>query len=84
MHDNNGPGLWGDIDSINTTYEDNVIVHNTISGISYEISYNAIIRNNTLIGNGAGDHARLVVGAPKSSIQNSQRKRARSTATGST
>ena len=71
MHDNNGPGLWGDIDSINTTYEDNVIVHNTISGISYEISYNAIIRNNTLIGNGYGDTRGWGWGA-EISIQNSQ------------
>ncbi len=71
VHDNNGPGLWGDIDSINTTYEDNVIVHNTISGISYEISYNAIIRNNTLIGNGYGDTRGWGWGA-EINIQNSQ------------
>ena len=71
MHDNNGPGLWGDIDSINTLYEDNVVVHNTISGISYEISYNAIIRNNTLIGNGYGDTRGWGWGADIH-IQNSQ------------
>src|SRR5262245_37285520 len=54
-HDNNGSGIWSDIDSINTLVENNVVVHNTINGISYEISYNAIIRNNTLEGNGYGD-----------------------------
>ena len=54
-HDNNGSGMWSDIDSIDTLYEDNLVVHNTINGISYEISYSAIIRNNTLIGNGYGD-----------------------------
>ena len=71
VHDNNGPGLWGDIDSINTLYEDNVVVHNTISGISYEISYNAIIRNNTLIDNGYGDTRGWGWGA-EINLQNSQ------------
>jgi parallel beta-helix repeat protein len=54
-HDNNGSGMWTDIDNIHTLYEDNVVAHNTGAGISHEISYDAIIRNNTLIGNGAGD-----------------------------
>ncbi len=71
VHDNNGPGLWSDIDSINTLYEDNVVVHNTISGIAYEISYNAIIRNNTLIDNGYGDTRGWGWGA-EINIQNSQ------------
>ena len=70
-HDNNGSGLWGDIDSINTLYEDNVVVHNTINGISYEISYNAIIRNNTLVGNGYGDTRGWGWGS-EINIQNSQ------------
>ena len=54
-HDNKGTGLWTDINNIHTLYEDNVVVHNTINGISHEISYDAIIRNNTLFGNGYGD-----------------------------
>ncbi|MCC8936851.1 right-handed parallel beta-helix repeat-containing protein [Bradyrhizobium sp. Arg68] len=54
-HDNNGAGLWTDISNIHTLYEDNLVVHNTINGISHEISYDAIIRNNTLIGNGYAD-----------------------------
>ena len=54
-HDNNGTGMWTDIDNIHTLYENNVVAHNTMAGISHEISYDAIIRNNTLIGNGAGD-----------------------------
>ena len=28
-HDNNGSGMWTDIDNIHTLYEDNVVVHNT-------------------------------------------------------
>jgi len=54
-HDNNGIGMWTDIDNIHTLYENNVVAHNTMGGISHEISYDAIIRNNTLIGNGADD-----------------------------
>ena len=51
-HDNNGSGMWTDIDNIHTLYENNVVVGNTRSGIHHEISYEAVIRNNTLIGNG--------------------------------
>ena len=54
-HDNNGSGMWTDFSNIHTLYEDNVVVHNTINGIQHEISYDAIIRNNTLVGNGYGD-----------------------------
>ena len=54
-HDNKGTGLWTDINNIHTLYEDNVVAHNTINGVSHEISYDAIIRNNTLFGNGYGD-----------------------------
>jgi hypothetical protein len=54
-HDNNGSGMWTDIDNINSLYEDNVVVHNTINGIQHEISYDAIIRNNTVVGNGYAD-----------------------------
>jgi parallel beta-helix repeat protein len=54
-HDNNGSGMWTDWNNINTLYENNVIVHNAKSGIHVEASYNTIIRNNVLIGNGAVD-----------------------------
>ena len=70
-HDNNGSGLWTDTNNIHTLYEDNLVVHNTINGISHEISYDAIIRNNTLIGNGYGDTRGWGWGA-EINIQNSQ------------
>ena len=70
-HDNNGSGLWTDIDNIHTLYEDNVVAHNTINGIQHEISYDAIIRNNTLVGNGYGDTRGWAWGADLD-IQNSQ------------
>lgn len=52
-HHNNGNGLWTDIDNINTLYEGNVVEWNTHGGITHEISYDAVIRNNILTGNGA-------------------------------
>jgi parallel beta-helix repeat protein len=54
VHHNQGPGLWTDIDNINTLYEDNLVENNENVGIFHEISYDAIIRNNTVIGNGFG------------------------------
>jgi len=46
VHHNQGPGLWTDIDNINTLYEDNIVTYNSRSGIMHEISYDATIRNN--------------------------------------
>jgi parallel beta-helix repeat protein len=52
-HDNIGPGMWSDISSTRTVYENNVVWNNTGAGIFYETSYDAVIRNNTVMGNGA-------------------------------
>ena len=54
VHDNNGPGLWTDINNIDTLYENNMVVDNDGPGIFHEISYDAIIRNNTVKRNGFG------------------------------
>jgi parallel beta-helix repeat protein len=70
-HDNHGSGMWTDINNIHTLYEDNLVVHNTHIGIQHEISYNAVIRNNTLIGNGYGDPRGWLWGA-EIQIQNSR------------
>jgi hypothetical protein len=51
-HHNHGPGLWTDIDNINTLYEDNRIEDNDWRGIFHEISYAAVIRNNVVRRNG--------------------------------
>jgi len=51
-HDNHGPGLWTDINNINTLYENNRVEDNDLSGIFHEISYAAVIRNNTIARNG--------------------------------
>ena len=55
-HHNHGPGLWTDINNIYTLYENNIAEDNFRSGIYHEISYDAIIRNNTLRRNGT-EHA---------------------------
>ena len=54
VHHNAGPGLWTDINNIHTLYEDNVVEDNERGGIFHEISYDAVIRNNTVRRNGTG------------------------------
>lgn len=51
-HDNGGPGLWTDISNANTLYELNTVERNWRAGIFHEISYSAVIRNNTIRNNG--------------------------------
>lgn len=51
-HDNNGPGLWTDIDTFGSVYEDNTVSDNAGPGIFHEISYDAIIKGNVVTGNG--------------------------------
>jgi hypothetical protein len=70
LHSNNGIGFWTDIDNINTVYENNCVKNNINSGISHEISYSAIIRNNAFYDNGGGFHVWLWGGAIQ--VQNSQ------------
>lgn len=55
VHDNNGPGLWCDIDCRNVLYEENLVENNQDVGIFHEISFKAIIRNNVLRRNGLGN-----------------------------
>ncbi|MDX1622623.1 MAG: right-handed parallel beta-helix repeat-containing protein [Gemmatimonadota bacterium] len=52
VHDNWGPGLWTDIDNVDTLYENNLVEDNADTGIFHEISYSAVIRNNTVRRNG--------------------------------
>lgn len=52
VHDNNGPGLWTDIDNYDTVYEQNRVVDNAGPGIFHEISYDAVINSNFVRANG--------------------------------
>lgn len=54
VHDNNGNGLWTDIDNIHTIYENNKVTGNAGDGIRHEISYDASIHDNTVTNNTAG------------------------------
>jgi parallel beta-helix repeat protein len=51
VHDNHGPGLWTDANNYKTVYENNTVRDNYGPGIFHEISYDAVIRNNTVTGN---------------------------------
>jgi parallel beta-helix repeat protein len=54
VHDNIGPGLWCDIDCRDAIFESNIVESNHDAGIFYEISSNAIIRDNVVKHNGIG------------------------------
>jgi hypothetical protein len=51
VHDNNSVGIWFDVDSIAANAEHNRVVHNA-EGIVYEISFDALIRDNMIDRNG--------------------------------
>ena len=55
VHHNEGNGLWTDIDNIGALYEGNLVEDNTGIGIFHEISYQAVIRGNTVRRNGSRD-----------------------------
>ncbi len=52
VHDNGGPGLWTDIENVNTLYEHNHTKSNKVAGILHEISHRATIRDNTIESDG--------------------------------
>jgi len=55
FHNNNHVGMWTDGYNTDIIYEYNVVVGNSAIGISHEISHDAIIRNNYVVGNGKAD-----------------------------
>ena len=67
VHDNNGAGLWCDIECRNVVYENNLVENNQHNGIFHEISFNAVIRGNVVRHNGGGRtwfwHADILVAA---------------------
>jgi len=48
VHDNRGPGLWADTNNNDFRIEKNLLEANDGAALIYEISYNAVIRNNTI------------------------------------
>lgn len=59
VHNNAGVGLWTDIDNIDTVFDSNRVIDNDRIGIFHEISYDAVISNNEVRGNGFGFDAWL-------------------------
>ncbi len=57
IHDNGSVGLWVDTNNSFYLVEGNVIENSEDEAIMYEISYNAVIRNNLLHGNGIAGNA---------------------------
>jgi parallel beta-helix repeat protein len=53
VHDNQGDGLWADIDSEQMIFKGNTIANNLLAGLSVEISSRVIVDGNTFSGNGA-------------------------------
>jgi hypothetical protein len=54
VHDNDCRGLWADINARDALIEHNLIEDNREEGIFYEISQDAVIRDNQVYGNGHG------------------------------
>jgi hypothetical protein len=54
VHGNHNAGLWADTDNRSFDIERNLIEDNYASGLIYEISYNALIKDNTFNRNGLG------------------------------
>lgn len=52
VHHNLGPGLWADLDTVDTRYEDNLVTDNGGPGIFHEISGAAVISGNSVLRNG--------------------------------
>ena len=55
VHDNDGPGLWTDLENENTLYDHNHTASNREAGILHEVSYRAVIRNNVIENDGFSD-----------------------------
>lgn len=54
VHDNYSVGMWADTNNTGFDVEGNYFSNNLGEGIIYEISYNALIKNNTFIDNANG------------------------------
>jgi hypothetical protein len=58
VHDSGTVGMWADTNNNGIVIEGNYVDHNANEGLIYEISYNALIENNTFVHNAVIDGAR--------------------------
>ncbi|MBZ5516217.1 MAG: right-handed parallel beta-helix repeat-containing protein [Acidobacteriia bacterium] len=81
VHDNDGPGIWGDLENDNVVYEQNHTKGNKEAGIFHEVSYRAVIRSNVVEDDGFDAQGRnspwygagiLVAGSSDVDIYNNQ------------
>ena len=70
---NNGPGLWTDGDNVDTVYENNLVEQNMGPGIIHEISYDAVIRGNTVRENSRSTAGRSIWYGSEILVNSSQR-----------
>ena len=63
VHHNHGNGLWNDLNSTYTLLQSNRVEDNAAQGIFYEISYDAVIRDNVVRRNGAASAGQWLYGA---------------------
>jgi hypothetical protein len=68
VHDNQDPGLWVDTDNAGFNISDNYIARNSAEGLIYEISYNALISDNTFVDNAWGKGPNQGVGFPTTAL----------------
>lgn len=73
VHDNQGPGLWTDGDNVHTLYERNLVENNLGPGIIHEISYDAVIRYNTVRDNATAAAGRTIWWGSDIHLNGSQR-----------
>jgi len=63
IHDNQGPGIWFDTDNRTVLIEANCVAGNDGDGIQYEISYDAVIRENVVASNARNGNTSWLWGA---------------------
>lgn len=68
VHDNGYVGIWVDTDNSGFDISDNYIGNNWAEAIIYEISYNALISDNTIINNTWGKGVELGIGFPATAL----------------
>ena len=61
VHGNHGPGIWFDIDNVDSVIRSNLVEDNLI-GTMIEISYGALITDNTIVDNGAEGYGDIGAG----------------------
>lgn len=68
VHDNYNVGLWFDTNNVGALIRGNYLARNWSGGLDYEISYNALIEDNTFLDNAWGIGSYKPAGFPMSAL----------------